>query len=165
MSRKYKFHNPQGVYFVSFAVIHWMDVFTRRIYKDILIESLQYCIDKKGLIVHAYVIMTNHVHLIISQGKTEQGLPFILGDFKKFTSRKLIHNIEFNPRESRREWMMRAFRSAGALNPNNKEFQFWQQHNQPIELTSNLMIEQKVEYIHLNPVEAGIVFNAEDYLY
>ncbi|HYV91932.1 MAG TPA: transposase, partial [Chitinophagales bacterium] len=64
-----------------------------------------------------------------------------------------------------REWMMRAFRSAGALNPNNKEFQFWQQHNQPIELTSNLMIEQKVEYIHLNPVEAGIVFNAEDYLY
>lgn len=120
MSRKYKFHNPEGIYFVSFAVIHWIDVFTRRVYKDILIESLQHCIDKKGLIVHAYVIMTNHVHLIISKRKTEQGLPFILGDFKKFTSRKLIHNIKNNPQESRREWMMRAFRTAGALNPNKQ---------------------------------------------
>jgi len=165
MSRKYKILDPDGFYFVSFAVIHWMDVFTRREYNDILLESLEYCMKNKGLRVHAYVIMTSHVHLIISRRKSGRELAFILGDFKKFTSRKLIHAIENNPQESRREWMMRAFRSAGKQNPNNKEFQFWQQHNHPIELATTEMIEQRLEYIHQNPVAAGIVLRAEDYLY
>ena len=61
MSSKYKFHNPEGCYFVTFAVVGWVDVFTRNVYKDILIESWKYCQQKKGLLIHAYVIMTNHV--------------------------------------------------------------------------------------------------------
>ena len=44
MSRKYKFYKPDGVYFVSFATANWIDVFTRRVYKDIVVESLNYCI-------------------------------------------------------------------------------------------------------------------------
>ena len=63
MSRKYKFHNPEGVYFVSFAVQSWVDVFTRNVYKDILIENLIYCQNNKGLEIFAWSIMTNHVHL------------------------------------------------------------------------------------------------------
>lgn len=107
---------------MSFAVIHWMDVFTRREYNNILLESLAYCMKNKGLRVHAYVIMSNHVNLIISRRKSAKELAFISGDFKKFISRKLIHAIENNPQESRKEWMMRAFRGAGKLNPYNKEF-------------------------------------------
>jgi len=64
MSRKYKFDNPEGVYFISFATVGWIDVFTRPIYKDILIESLSYCQKEKGLELFAWCIMTNHVHLI-----------------------------------------------------------------------------------------------------
>ncbi|MBK9730221.1 MAG: transposase [Chitinophagaceae bacterium] len=165
MSRKYKFRNPEGLYFVSFAVVNWIDVFTRRIYKDILLDGLQYCIDNKGLKVHAYVLMTNHAHLIISKTDPGKALPFLLGDLKKFTALKLIHVIKDNAEESRKEWLIRGFRKAGSANPNNKEFQFWQQDNHPIELTSSAMTEQKVVYIHQNPVEAGIVFRAEDYLY
>ena len=70
MSRNYKFHNPEGVYFISFAVVNWLDVFTRSEYKNILIESLHYCQREKGLEVFAWCIMTNHIHLIFrSNGK------------------------------------------------------------------------------------------------
>ena len=48
MSRNYKFHNPERAYFVSFAVVEWLDVFTRNEYKDILVDSLEYCQKEKG---------------------------------------------------------------------------------------------------------------------
>jgi REP element-mobilizing transposase RayT len=126
---------------------------------------MEHCIDQKGLVVHAWVIMTNHVHLIISKKEPAKKIESILGDLKKFTSLKIIQAIESNPKESRKEWMVRAFRKAGKSNPNNKEYQFWQQDNHPIELVTNEMIEQRLEYIHQNPVEAGFVSHAEDYLY
>ncbi len=53
MSRNYKFHDQQKPYFVSFATVYWIDVFTRTIYKDIFIDSVKYCIKEKGLIVYA----------------------------------------------------------------------------------------------------------------
>ena len=81
MSRKYKFYKPDGIYFVSFATVNWIDVFTRRIYKDILIESINYCIENKGLEVYAWVIMSNHVHMVIA---TKSGaLEDIMRDIKK----------------------------------------------------------------------------------
>ncbi|RRJ92849.1 transposase, partial [Flavobacterium macacae] len=64
MSRNYKFHNPEGLYFVSFAVVGWLDVFTRSEYKDLVLESLEFCQNNKGMEVHAWCIMTNHLHLI-----------------------------------------------------------------------------------------------------
>jgi REP element-mobilizing transposase RayT len=61
MSRNYKFHNPEGLYFVSFAVVGWLDVFTRNEYKDLIVESLEFCQQSKGMEIHAWCIMTNHV--------------------------------------------------------------------------------------------------------
>ncbi len=61
----YRFDNPDGVYFVSFAVVDWVDVFTRSAYSGIVLESLRYCQEAKGLEVFAWCIMSNHVHLII----------------------------------------------------------------------------------------------------
>ena len=81
MSRKYKFHNPDGVYFVSFAVQGWVDVFTRNEYKNILIDNLAYCHKHNGLELFAWCIMTNHVHLILSSdGRNKQ--EDIIRDFK-----------------------------------------------------------------------------------
>ncbi len=164
MSRKYKFDNPEGVYFISFATVGWIDVFTRPIYKDILIESLSYCQKEKGLELFAWCIMTNHVHLI-ARAKEGFLLQDIIRDFKKFTSKKLIKAIEENNQESRKEWMMSIFKSAGEYNSNNKNYQFWRQDNKPIEVYSNAVIDQKLEYLHNNPVEEGIVEQAEEYVY
>ncbi|MBZ0245031.1 MAG: transposase, partial [Cyclobacteriaceae bacterium] len=85
MSIKYKFRNPDGCYFVTYAIVDWIDVFTRNAYKDILIESWRYCQQKKGLLIHAYVIMTNHIHMLISRNSTNL-LEEIMRDMKKYTS-------------------------------------------------------------------------------
>ena len=103
MSRKYKIRNSEGIYFISFSVVYWIDVFIRNEYKNIFIESLKYCQENKGLRVHAWVIMTSHVHLIVSTEKDK--LEGIIRDFKSFTSRKLKEAIKDNIQESRRDWI------------------------------------------------------------
>jgi putative transposase len=164
MSTKYKFGDNEIAHFITFSVINWIDALTRNEYKDIVVESLQYCIKEKGLQLHAGVIMSNHVHLIAS---AKQGfmLTNILRDLKKFTSNKIFKAIEENPKESRKEWMLWMFKRAGKRNSNNKDFQFWQQDNHPIELNTAEMLKQRLDYLHQNPVRAGIVYEPQDYVY
>jgi len=164
MSRKYKFYNKQGVFFVSFAVVNWIDVFTRTEYKDILINSFAYCQKEKGLIVYAYVIMSNHFHLLIGKHNTANSFSDIMRDMKKFSAMQIIKAIQENPQESRKERMIEMMEEAGKANSQNTKYQFWQQHNQPIELSAN-KIENALVYIHENPVKAGWVAEPEDYLY
>ncbi len=163
MSRKYKFFNKHKPYFVTYSVINWIDVFTRNIYKNVMLDSWDYCIKNKELRIHAWCIMTNHVHMIISSEQDE--LSNIMRDIKSFTSKTLKKRISNNSRESRKKWMLDLMKIAGDNNGNNKGFQFWQQNNHPLILNSNSLFEQKLNYIHNNPVKAGIVEKAEDYLY
>ncbi len=107
--------------------------------------------------------MTNHVHLIM--GTNDKPMQDILRDLKKYTSKELIRTIQSNSQESRKEWMLPMFERAGYKNGNNKYYQFWQQHNRPIELYNADLAEQKLLYIHDNPVKAGFVDRPEDYLY
>ncbi|MBL0024015.1 MAG: transposase [Saprospiraceae bacterium] len=164
MSTKYKFLDNDGLYFVSFATVSWVDVFTRLLYKDIFCESIQYCQQNKGLHLHAWCLMSNHVHLVFSRSGLYSHSD-ILRDLKKFTSKRLIEAIENNPAESRKEWMMSIFRNAGQKKSNNKDYQFWQQDNHPIELFSPLVTFQKIDYVHNNPLAAGIVSESEHYLH
>lgn len=164
MSVKYKIRNQEKLHFLSFSTVEWIDVFTRTMYKDTLVESLKYCQEKKGLLLYAWVIMTNHVHLIISS-KEEIKQEHIIRDFKKHTSKELLKLIEENKQESRRNWMLWIFKKAGERNSNNKYYQFWRQDNHPIELSTNEMMQQRLDYIHNNPVEEGIVDEPEHYLY
>lgn len=163
MSRKYKFKDQSKLYFVSFAVVNWIDLFIRVEYKNTLIESLKYCQKEKGLEVYAWCIMTSHLHLIIGTNKNK--MQDILRDFKSFTSTRLKQEINSNPHESRKEWILWMMERAGKKNSNNNEFQFWQQDNHPIELSSNKIMQQKLDYIHQNPVEAGFVSEPHYYFY
>jgi len=87
----------------------------------------------------------------------------IMRDLKKFTSSEILKAIKNNNLESRKEWMLNAFAEEGIKNANNTYFQFWQQYNHPIELTNYYLIDQKLDYIHNNPVMQGFVIKAEDY--
>jgi REP element-mobilizing transposase RayT len=150
-------------YFVTLTIIDWIDVFTRRIYSDLIIENLTYCQLHKGLNIYAYVIMTNHIHLVAN---AEGGsLGDILRDFKTYTSKEMIKLISNNPSESRRDWMLNAFKKAGRSNPLNKDYQFWQNGNYPVLLYSAAVIDQKIDYIYENPVRAGFVGSAHEYWY
>lgn len=164
MSRNYKFHNPDAPYFVTFAVVEWLDVFTRNEYKDILIQNLKYCQQHKGMEIYSWCIMTNHVHLVFRSIGNEKP-EILLGKFKRFTSIAIVKAINENNRESRKENLLSTFRKNGTITSNVTHNQFWRHDNKPIELWSQKVISQKINYIHNNPVAQGFVFRPEDYIY
>ena len=158
----YKIRNQAAIHFITFAVVEWVDMFSRKEYRNIVLESIKHCQNEKGLLLHCWCIMSNHLHLIASAKNSD--LSDVLRDFKKFTSKQIIAAIENNQTESRREGMLKIFREQGEKNSRNKNYQFWRQDNQPQELYSPVFIFQKINYIHNNPVEAGIVEKPEHYL-
>jgi putative transposase len=145
-------------YFITFTIVDWIDLFTRPCYVNILLDSIKYCQQQKGLEVYAYVIMHSHVHMIAAcEGK----LSNILRDMKEHTSKMIIQEIYENPQESRREWLLEKFRIQD--NAEKKKYRVWQAGNHPEELYSDRFIAQKERYIHMNPVEAGFVTKPEFY--
>ncbi|MBO9675611.1 MAG: transposase [Sphingobacteriaceae bacterium] len=162
--RGYQIKDHEALHFITFATVQWVDVFTRKEYSDIVVESLIYCKENKGLRIHAWCIMSNHLHLILSVNENNN-LSDVLRDFKKFTSSHIIKAIKNNTHESRRNWMLWIFKKAGEENKRNKDYQFWQQENHPVELSTNEMIDQRLNYLHDNPVRSGAVRTAEEYLY
>ena len=161
MSRKYKFHNKGGIYFVSFAVIEWIDVFVRPDYQEIIVDSLNYCIEHKEMILYCWCLMPSHIHLTFRAALKNPS--DILRDFKRHTSKSIKECIQNNTIESRKNWILHIMRETGKSNSNVRNCQFWQQNNHPIELWSNKVIDQKLEYIHENPVTAGFVEKPEDW--
>jgi len=86
-------------------------------------------------------------------------------DFKKYTCKKIIDAIKDNPQESRKDWMINMFSFIGGTNPANDMYQFWQEGYHPIALDTNEKLQQRLDYIHDNPVRAGIVWEASQYKY
>ncbi len=160
----HKIFNQNSAHFVTMTVVGWIDVFTRDAYRKIIIDSLIYCQNEKGLVINAYVLMSNHIHMICYT-KENYSLSNVLRDFKKFTSKSIIDSISNSEQESRKEWMLQMFSFYAKYNKNNKIYQFWQQGSHPVELASPKWVNQKLAYIHLNPVRNRLVEKAEDYLY
>ena len=150
-------------YFLTLTIVNWIDVFTRNNHRDAVISSLKYCQKEKGLIIFAYCIMSNHMHIIANAEE-----PFLLKDtirdFKKFTSKKIIAQIQ-NETESRREWMLKLFEDEAEPSKRHKYYKFWQEGNHAIELFSEKFVWDKINYIHNNPVEAGLVKQAHEWVY
>ena len=122
MSRNYKFHNKSGLYFVSFATVHWLDVFTRQVYFDVLVESISYCRLKKGMELFSYCFMPSHVHLVFRSKNDEPDA--LLRDFKSYTAKKRIEAIEANPQESRKDYLLWFFEQAAKKKSNSSKYQF-----------------------------------------
>jgi REP element-mobilizing transposase RayT len=140
----YQIRDQKGIYYLTFQVIYWIDIFSRKRYRDIFVESLKHCQKEKGLKVHAWVIMTNHVHLILSTEKGE--LSSVIGSLKSFTSKKITASIQ-EQGESRRGWILSLFSFAAKKHKRNSKYQLWPHENHPIELISNHFFEQKLDYI------------------
>jgi REP element-mobilizing transposase RayT len=162
MATRYRFGDSQYPHFITFAVINWIDALSRPAYKEIIIDSLKHCQQEKGLVLNAWIIMSNHVHLI-ARCQPDFQLADVMRDLKKFTSKKIEEAIRQNSFESRKDWMLWMFKRAGEKNSNNKYFQFWQQDNHPVELYGYETLKQKLNYLHENPVRAGIVYEPWHY--
>jgi len=162
MKEGYVIRDQSLPHFITATVVDWIDVFSRKNYRDVVIECFDFCIQNKGMILYGYVIMSNHIHFIV-QSK-EGKLSDLIRDFKKFTAKSILDTIQTEP-ESRREWMLERFKLATESHSRNKNFQFWQYGNHPEEIYTNKFMWSKLDYIHLNPVRAGIVAKASHYIY
>src|SRR5690606_6471625 len=111
---EYRKTTPNELYYITLTVVDWIDLFSRRTYKDILVENLDYCQQKEGLEIFSYVIMTNHIHMICR--RLDKDLNELLGRFKSYTSKVMLKEIEDNPNESRKEWLLNQFRYAAIKN-------------------------------------------------
>ncbi|WP_460543622.1 transposase [Echinicola sediminis] len=107
MAFSYSIKDQSAAYFLTFTVHQWVDVFTRKAYSDKLLESIQYCQKQKGLLVYAYVIMSNHCHFIMQSPKLP--LSDIIRDLKKYTAKSIVKAIEENQHESRKRMKVYGF--------------------------------------------------------
>jgi REP element-mobilizing transposase RayT len=155
MGFEFKIRDQGAVHFLTFTVHQWTDVFTRKDYSDLLLESLIYCQKNKGLEIYSWVIMSNHIHLIASA--KNENLSDIIRDFKKFTAKQIFKAIQDNPKESRKSWLILAL-------SHQNQIWFWEDGYHGEEIFSLKFFRSKVNYIHQNPVRAGIVEKEEEYL-
>ena len=163
MSEKYKMHDKEGIYFVTLTAVDWVDLFTRRELKLTIVDSIKYCQEHKGLIVYAWCLMHSHLHMIIS-AKQGNDPSAILRDMKKFTAAEIIKKINDEP-ESRREWMLHRFEFNAMFKKRIKKYKVWQDGNHPKQILTSGFMKEKLEYIHNNPVKAGIVTSPQSYVY
>ena len=112
MSQGYQIKDQSAAHYITLQVVEWADIFTRKIYRDIVISSLKYCQKEKGLEIYAYVIMSNHIHLLVRSSKDD--LSGTIRDFKSYTSKEIIKAVLENS-ESRRDWLLMIFKYAASV--------------------------------------------------
>ncbi|GAB5522436.1 MAG: transposase [Roseivirga sp.] len=164
MSTAYRFAESEIPHFITMTLVEWIDLFNREKYKLIIVDSLKFCIENKGLVIHSYVIMSNHVHLIITADPSES-LSNIIRDFKRYTAKVLYETLKNDLEESRRNWMLWIIESQGERSSSNEHSKVWIHENHPVILDTDIMQDQRIQYIHENPVRAGICYAPEDYVY
>lgn len=162
MSYAYQIHKQEATYFLTLTAVESADVLLRPQQKNIICESLNYCVNEKGLEIFAYVIMSSHIHMIARAKK--ENLSAIIRDLKKYTSKQIIKEIETS-NESRKEWMLELFQKGGKKQKIKSKNQVWQYNNHAEEVYSAKFTLSKIHYIHMNPVEAGLVNRPEQYMY
>ncbi|WP_339866194.1 transposase [uncultured Algoriphagus sp.] len=162
--RPFQVSDQHAIYFLTLTIVEWIDVFTRKEYKLEVVESLNFCIDRKGLEIFAWCLMSNHLHLLC-RSKEAFRLSDTLQDFKKFTAKKILASLEKESIESRASWILKAFKEKGASQSRITNYKFWMDGLHAVAVESNHFMEQKLHYIHQNPVEAMIVEDPEEYLF
>ena len=165
MSTNYRITDSNKPHFLTLTLVEWVDLFTRERYKQIVIDSLMYSIKEKGLVLHAFVIMSNHVHLIAKVRDESLSLTDIIRDIQRFTAKEIYKALKSDKLESRRNWLLWIFESQGKRSSSNENVKIWRHENHPVILDRNEIIDERLNYLHENPVRAGICFIAEDYVY
>ena len=147
------------LYFVTMSLNNHIPLFKKSIYRDIIINSLLYCITHKALRIFAYVLMPSHLHMIVFDATfNNDRLHQTMGHFRSFTAHKLAKELEnYNP-----ELLLKRFMVENEI---DRKYRIWMSGYHPIGLTSNDFVSQKFEYIHNNPVKSGLVSDPTAYSY
>jgi REP element-mobilizing transposase RayT len=163
MTNSYRvFADKHYPYFVTWTLVDWLPLFGKPAYRQIVLDALNYLRTNKHTQLNAFVVMSSHVHAILWPDDGIN-LSYITRDFKRFTSRKISREAE---RQGEKELLL-SFRNA--RNENRAQdistYQVWQEGSHPEAIYSEKFAQQKIDYIHLNPVRAGLVKTADEWTY
>ncbi len=157
MRSRYLVHDSTLSHFVTTTIVEWLPVFTTAATCDILVESLKFCREHKSLKIYAWVILDNHFHAILAA----PDLAGTLADFKKFTARRILEQLQ----TERREWLLNQLRYFCKAHKTHSEHQVWQEGSHPQAIRGDEMMQQKRDYLHANPVKRGLVVLPEHWRY
>ncbi|MBE7547462.1 hypothetical protein KsCSTR_09930 [Candidatus Kuenenia stuttgartiensis] len=157
MRSRYKIVKNSNLYFITSTIVGWLPVFTEKIFCDIIVNSLTYCRQKKGLRLFAYVVMDTHIHLLVSSEAASE----IIRDFKSYTAREIIRIAK----ENQRKRLLKQFEFYKKGHKATSEYQVWQEGFHPQMVAQEDVLRQKVAYIHCNPVRRGLVEDAGHWVY
>lgn len=157
MRSRYKVVNDNGSYFISSSIVKMIPIFINEKYFQILIDSFKFCQNEKGLKIYYYVIMDNHFHLITSG----RNLSNIMSSIKRHTAKEIIKQLKID----QKEWLLNQLNYYKKKYKKESEYQVWQEGFHPQFISSNEMLNQKITYIHYNPVKRGFVNNPEYWKY
>ncbi len=139
--------------------------FSRKEYRDIIVDSFNYCIDHKGLVVYAWVIMSNHIHLVVTTKSDNGNISDIIRDFKKHTSKEIAKAIQTIP-ESRKQWLLNAMSKEAKRIGRATYYKLWKDDNHAITIDGKVVgVKERINYVHDNPVRNSLVENEWDYVY
>jgi REP element-mobilizing transposase RayT len=157
MRSRYRVNEPHAAHFITSTIVEWLPVFTSAAYCDIIIESFEYCRQHKGLRIHGWVIMDNHIHAVVFA----PDLPRVIADLKKYTARRILEQLKAD----NREWLLKEFAHFRGASKTDSEHQVWQEGFHPQAIVDDAMMLQKLEYMHNNPVTRGMVASVEHWRY
>ena len=149
---KYPVYWPQ---FYTATILEWKPLLMQDKYKDVLIESLRFLVTENRIKLYAFVIMVNHIHLIW-QPLQEYTPESIQHSFMSFTAHQFKMDLKENHPQVLEHFKVKA---------KDRQYQFWERNSLGIDLFSEEVFMQKLEYIHWNPVKAGLCKLPEEYYY
>jgi putative transposase len=141
--------------FFTATILGWKTLLQQDKCKEEIVKSLRFLAQQKRIKLYAFVIMNNHLHLIW-QPMPGQTLQTIQHSFLKHTAQEIKLNLQQTNRELLEQFKVGA---------KDRMYQFWERNSLSVELRSSRVFNQKLEYIHYNPVKAGLCINPEDYYY
>jgi putative transposase len=154
---RYRIYDEQKPYFLTMSVVEWIPLFTNSEIVSLLIESLSFCQKERQLILYAYVIMEQHLHLISSA----PDLSKTIKEYKSFTARKIIDYLK----ERNYKPLLEKLKRAKLTHKTKSKYQLWQEGNHPKEINGEEMMRQKIEYIHNNPLRRGYIDEVKHWRY
>lgn len=157
MRSRYRVRELHAAHFITSTIVGWLPVFTTATRCDILVQALAYCREHKGLQIHAWVILDNHFHAILSAPE----LVPVMRDFKRHTAKRILDQL----REENCDWLLYQFERFRAPHKAQSERQIWQEGFHPVAIAGDEMMLQKLEYVHNNPVKRGLVAAPEHWRY
>jgi putative transposase len=154
-----RFRVIEGVhtYFGTATVVNWLPIFSNPALSQVVLDSLQYLHDQRRLILHAYVLLENHLHIVGSSADFSAEIR----NMKSFTARRIIDYLDQNATD----FLLRDLRFARKSHKADQRYQLWQEGIHPQAILAEEVLKQKIEYLHYNPVRRGYVDCPEQWRY